>query len=63
MCALWFRGLVSCGIVNVCVMAVMVAMVATEVFVQGGASADAEVGKWCIEVNEEKRRSEVAEAM
>jgi len=49
--------------VDVCVTVVMVAMVATEVSVWGGASADVGVGKWCIELNAEKRRSEVAETM
>ena len=43
------------GMVNVSVTVVMVAMVATEVCV--------EVGEWCIELNAEKRRSEVAETM
>ena len=51
------------GMVNVRVTVVMVAMVATEVSVWGGASADVRVGKWCIELNAEKRRSEVAETM
>ena len=53
------------GMVNVRVTVVMVAMVATEVSVWGGvsASADVGVGKWCIELNAEKRRSEVAETM
>lgn len=51
------------GMVDVCVTVVMVAMVATEVSVWGGASADVGVGKWCIELNAEKRRSEVAETM
>ena len=56
-------GLGRLGMVNVRVTVVMVAMVATEVCVWGGASADVEVGKWCIELNTEKRRSEVAETM